>query len=29
MSLDVALGLLFAAAILVYGLIALIRPERF
>ena len=29
MSLDIALGLLFAAAILVYGLIALIRPERF
>ena len=29
MSLDVILGLLFAAAILVYGLIALIRPEKF
>lgn len=29
MSLDIALGLLFAAAILVYGLVALIRPERF
>ena len=29
MSLDIALGLLFAAGILIYGLIALIRPERF
>lgn len=29
MSFDIALGLLFAAAILIYGLIALIRPERF
>ncbi len=29
MSLDVVLGLLFAAIILVYGLAALIRPENF
>ena len=29
MSLDVALGLLFAALILVYALAALIRPEKF
>ncbi|RYE10098.1 MAG: potassium-transporting ATPase subunit F [Hyphomicrobiales bacterium] len=29
MSFDIALGLAFAAAILVYALIALIRPERF
>ncbi len=29
MSLDVWLGLLFAAAVLVYALVALIRPERF
>ncbi len=29
MGLDVALGLLFAAAVLVYCLVALIRPERF
>lgn len=29
MSLDIALGLGFAAAIFVYALIALIRPERF
>ena len=29
MSLDIALGLLFAAGILIYCLAALIRPERF
>ncbi|HWA44012.1 MAG TPA: potassium-transporting ATPase subunit F [Hypericibacter adhaerens] len=29
MSLDTWLGLLFAAIVLIYGLIALIRPERF
>lgn len=29
MSLDVVLGLLFAAVILVYGLVALVRPEKF
>ena len=29
MSLDVGLGLLFAAAVLVYALVALIRPEKF
>jgi K+-transporting ATPase KdpF subunit len=29
MSLDVWLGLLFAAAVLVYALVALIRPEKF
>ena len=29
MGLDIALGLLFAAAILVYCLAALIRPEKF
>lgn len=29
MSLDIALGLLFAAVILVYGLVALVRPENF
>lgn len=29
MGLDVALGLLFAAVVLVYGLAALIRPEKF
>jgi hypothetical protein len=29
MSLDLTLGLLFAAAILVYALVALIRPEKF
>jgi hypothetical protein len=29
MSLDVVLGLLFAAIVLVYGLVALIRPEKF
>lgn len=29
MTLDITLGLLFAAIILVYGLLALIRPERF
>jgi hypothetical protein len=29
MGLDIALGLLFAAVVLVYGLMALIRPEKF
>ena len=29
MSLDVCLGLLFAAVVLVYCLAALIRPEKF
>lgn len=29
MALDVGLGLLFAAVILVYGLVALVRPEKF
>ena len=29
MSLDVVLGLLFAAIVLVYALVALIRPEKF
>jgi hypothetical protein len=29
MSFDVGLGLLFAAVVLVYGLVALIRPEKF
>ena len=29
MSLDIALGLLTAAVILVYCLVALIRPEKF
>jgi hypothetical protein len=29
MSLDIVLGLVFAAVILVYGLVALVRPERF
>ena len=29
MSLDVILGLLFAAVVLVYALVALIRPEKF
>jgi len=29
MSLDLALGLVFAAVILVYCLVALVRPERF
>ena len=29
MGLDVLLGLLFAAVVLVYGLVALIRPEKF
>ncbi|HWA17394.1 MAG TPA: potassium-transporting ATPase subunit F [Devosia sp.] len=29
MSLDIGLGLLFAAAILVYGVVALLRPEKF
>ncbi|WP_421761120.1 potassium-transporting ATPase subunit F [Devosia sp.] len=29
MSLDIFLGLLFAAAVLVYALAALIRPEKF
>ena len=29
MSLDIWLGLLFAAAVLVYALVALIRPEKF
>ncbi len=29
MSLDIVLGLAFAAVVLVYGLIALIRPEKF
>ena len=29
MGLDVWLGLLFAGIVLVYGLVALIRPEKF
>ena len=29
MSLDIALGLLFAAVVLVYCLVALVRPEKF
>lgn len=29
MVLDVGLGLLFAAVILAYGLVALVRPEKF
>ena len=29
MALDVSLGLLFVAVILVYGLVALVRPEKF
>ena len=29
MALDVALGLLFAAVVLVYCLVALVRPEKF
>jgi hypothetical protein len=29
MGLDVWLGLLFAAVVLIYGLVALIRPEKF
>ncbi len=29
MGLDVSLGLLFAAVVLVYCLVALIRPEKF
>lgn len=29
MSLDIGLGLVFAAIVLVYGLVALIRPEKF
>lgn len=29
MSLDIVLGLLFAAAVLVYCLVALVRPEKF
>jgi len=29
MSLDIGLGLLFAAGIFVYCLVALIRPEKF
>ena len=29
MSFDVGLGLLFAALILGYGLVALVRPEKF
>jgi K+-transporting ATPase KdpF subunit len=29
MGLDVALGLLFAVIVLIYGLVALLRPERF
>lgn len=29
MGLDVWLGLLFAAVVLIYGLVALSRPERF
>jgi hypothetical protein len=29
MGLDVWLGLLFAAVVLVYGLVAVIRPEKF
>ena len=29
MGLDIVLGLLFAAIVLVYGLVALVRPEKF
>ena len=29
MSLDISLGLLFSAVVLVYCLVALIRPEKF
>lgn len=29
MGLDLTLGLLFAAVVLVYGLVALVRPEKF
>ncbi len=29
MSLDIGLGLFFALVVLVYGLVALIRPEKF
>ena len=29
MGLDLSLGLLFAAVVLIYGLVVLIRPERF
>lgn len=29
MSLDITLGLIFAAATLVYALVALVRPEKF
>ena len=29
MGLDITLGLLFAAVALVYGIVALVRPEKF
>lgn len=29
MSFDTGLGLLFAAIVLVYGIVALLRPEKF
>ena len=29
MAFDVALGLLFAVVVLVYALVALVRPEKF
>ena len=29
MSLDIALGLLFAAGVFVYAIVALVRPEKF
>jgi hypothetical protein len=29
MGLDVTLGVLFAVVVLVYGLVALVRPEKF
>ena len=29
MDLDITLGLLFAAVALVYGFVALVRPEKF
>jgi F subunit of K+-transporting ATPase (Potass_KdpF) len=29
MGFDVILGLLFAAVVLVYGIVALVRPEKF
>jgi F subunit of K+-transporting ATPase (Potass_KdpF) len=29
MGLDITLGLLFAAVVLIYGLVALVRPEKF